>query len=560
MSEATSALYGVGFRSQHYEWVTTHRPSEIDAFEIVSDNFMGVGGRPHCQLEKLRQDFPILMHGVGLSIGSAVPLDRTYLQSLKGLVDRLEPLLVSDHLSWGHLGLYNSHDLLPIVYTKQSLGMLTDKLHAIQDFLGRRFYLENPSAYVSFRAGDYSEADFFVELLDRSGAGILLDLNNLYVNARNLGRSPDHLLRALRPEHIGYFHLAGHSSEVEVLVDTHDQPVSVAVWDLFAKAKAYFPGKPAIIEWDGKIPEFAVLAGECEKARGIKASVQITAPSVAHFVPSLASGTSDEGALYEHFFEQIRRPHGLAEDGEKDLVTGLPTPARRGLSVYNHAYFSRLEELLKENFPALAFILGEKTFPHLVVAYLKACPPQGYGLDLVGRGLSLYLRDPGTELAIDAGVPLQVLADLSALEWAQCEAATAEDQDLLRPVDVQCFTPEDWEQLRFRRADHLRLVECEYAVLPVLQAISAKEPPSKPKASSVVYFVYRDGFGVREREASGEEARFARKLQEPATFLELSESISLIPGVFDAALMNRVAAMLMEFCSAGFLVAETKRG
>ena len=252
MSE-TKDTFGLGFRPQHYSWVTTHCPREVDVFEIVSENFMGVGGRPKFFLEKLRANYPILMHGVGLTIGSKGPFDPLYLKRLKELTQFIQPQMVSDHLSWGQLACRNSHDLLPITYTHESMDDMVGKLGYLQDFLGRRFFLENPSAYVAFQDGDYDEAGFFAELLKRTGAGILLDVNNLYVNLKNLNQDPEDFLRALRPQDVGYFHLAGHSDQGDVLVDTHDQAVPESVWALFGKAKAYFPNIPAIVEWDGNI-------------------------------------------------------------------------------------------------------------------------------------------------------------------------------------------------------------------------------------------------------------------------------------------------------------------
>ncbi|RYZ58939.1 MAG: DUF692 family protein [Proteobacteria bacterium] len=561
MSE-TKDTFGVGFRPQHYGWVTTHRPSEIDVFEIVSENFMGVGGRPKYFLEKLRENYPIMMHGVSLSIGSKGPFDPLYLKQLKALADFVEPTMISDHLSWGQLAQRNSHDLLPIAYTNESMDELVGKIGYLQDFLGRRFFLENPSAYVAFQSADYDEAGFFAELLKRSGAGILLDVNNLYVNLKNLNQDPEDFLRALRKEDVGYFHLAGHSDQGDVLVDTHDHPVTDTVWSLYGKAREYFPGTPAVVEWDGNIPEFPVLLDECNKARfySKNSKLPLLSPvSIPGHKDGAVETNSAKGNLYNYskFFEQIIRPFGIEEDGTANLKADLPVKASTGLKVYNHAYFLRLEEVLVDTFAALFFVCEEEGFRYLVAAYLESHPPMGSSLKTVGAHLASFLRDPDSEAKVDFdfGVPLNVLADIAAMEWARSECFMAPDSShALNPERLKEFTPELWESAIFKTSGSSRLVNCDYDILPVLHALDREEAPSPPDEGASQYLLYRQDFAVLELSITGEEARLIEALGRGVTLMEACDALAFDrPGHYGTEMISLVAGKLLDWSSKGLI-------
>ncbi len=542
--------FGLGFRPQHYSWITTHCPKDVDVFEIVSENFMGVGGRPMHFLDKLRENYPVLMHGVGLSIGSHDPLDPKYLKALKKLADRVDPLMISDHLSWNQLHRRNTHDLLPIAYTQESLDAVVAKLHHIQEFLGRRFFLENASAYVAFREGDYDEAGFFQEMLKRSGAGILLDVNNLYVNQRNLGEDPLRFIAALRPEDVGYFHLAGHTDQGDVLVDTHDQPVPDSVWKLFAKVKEKFRHQPAIVEWDGNIPDIEVLIAEVNKARDYKKwAARTPEPTPARReLPLPEKLLGDNEANYGLFLEQIVKPYGITDEGARNLRSELPTPALAGLKVYNHAYFLRLEEVLADTYSALAYITEEEGFRHLIAAYLAAHPPMGSSLKDVGRTLPDFLRDPATELDYDFGVPLELLGDIAAVEQARADAFIAEEEPVLSPDRLQTFTPRDWEQAEFRLSNTPCLVRVRYHVLPVLDAIAKGELPDPPEESPRSYLIYRQGHAVRETEVSAEEARLLEALGQGAGLLDLCDASRRDePGHYSTSTLSWVAGLIFDW-------------
>jgi len=262
--------HGVGLRTKHFAQFEAE-PSPVDWVEVVSENFMADGGRPIAVLEKVRRDTPVALHGVSLSIGSTDPLSRRYLRDLSRLIERIEPAMVTDHLSWGtHAGRY-VHDLLPLPYTEESLEHVASRVREVQDHLERQILLENPSSYVAYRDSKMTEWDFLAELARRADCGILLDVNNVYVSARNLGFDPEDYLDGIPPERVGQIHLAGHSDRGTYLLDTHDAEVSPPVWGLYRKALCRLGRVPTLIEWDERIPSLGELVAESHKAAAIEA-------------------------------------------------------------------------------------------------------------------------------------------------------------------------------------------------------------------------------------------------------------------------------------------------
>lgn len=256
---------GIGLRKEHFDLVLDEKPS-VPFFEVISENFMVDGGRPLDVLERVRRDYPMAFHGVSMSLGSAEPADPAYLRRLKSLVDRFAPAVVSDHLSWSGLGGHNSHDLLPLPFTEEAIRATARKIRHAQEFLGRRILVENISSYLEYREATLSEAQFVRAVVEEADCGILLDVNNLYVNARNHGLDPWRYLDSLPGERVAQIHLAGHEDHGDFVIDTHDHPVRAAVWELYRGAIARFGPVPTLIEWDADIPPFEVLLGETRRA------------------------------------------------------------------------------------------------------------------------------------------------------------------------------------------------------------------------------------------------------------------------------------------------------
>lgn len=255
---------GLGLRREHYRHVVESRPG-VDWFEVISENFMGAGGNPRRVLENVRRDYPVVLHGVSLSVGSTDPLDERYLDELDVLARAVEPVWISDHLCWGTAHGINAHDLLPVPHTEAALAHIARRVERVQERLGRRILLENPSSYMVLRGAEMSEAEFLAELARRADCGILLDVNNVFVSAHNHGFDPQAYIAALPPERVGQIHLAGHSQEGPLLIDTHDGCVRQEVWELYAWAIARLGRRATMIEWDANVPTFDVLEGELER-------------------------------------------------------------------------------------------------------------------------------------------------------------------------------------------------------------------------------------------------------------------------------------------------------
>lgn len=262
--------HGIGLRTPHFPGFVSGRPT-VDWVEAISENFMAAGGRPIAVLEKVRAEMPVVLHGVSLAIGSVDPIPERYLDALHRLVARIEPAMVSDHLCWGtHRGQY-VHDLLPLPYTEESLAHVARRVDQVQARLGRRLLLENPSAYVAFKSSTMTEWEFLAELTRRTGCGLLLDVNNVYVSARNLGYDALAYLDGVPAGAIGYVHLAGHSDRGTHLLDTHDGAVPAPVWALHRELVRRCGPLPTLIEWDDAVPPLETLTAERQRAAEVEA-------------------------------------------------------------------------------------------------------------------------------------------------------------------------------------------------------------------------------------------------------------------------------------------------
>lgn len=258
--------FGVGLRKTHYAHILEKWPT-IDWFEIISENYMIPGGRPLAILERIRERYPVVMHGVSLSIGSVDPLDRDYLKKLKALAERIKPAWVSDHLCWSSTGRHSLHDLLPIPQTEEAMLHVIDRVRQVQDYLGRQILLENVSTYLEFSHSTITEWEFLNTIAKESDCKILLDVNNVYVSAINHGFDPLEYLRNIEPSRVGQFHLAGHTDTGTFLHDTHDHPIIEQVWNLYEAALKDYGTVSTLIEWDDHIPPFNELMKEVERAK-----------------------------------------------------------------------------------------------------------------------------------------------------------------------------------------------------------------------------------------------------------------------------------------------------
>lgn len=273
--------FGLGLRTQHYHEVLETEP-EVDWFEIISENYMVAGGKPKYFLHQVRERYPVVMHGVSMSIGSTDPLDWDYLRKLKSLVNEVQPRWVSDHLCWTGLDGINSHDLLPLPYTEEAIKHVAARIRDVQDYLGQPMLLENVSSYLSYSESQMTEWEFYNRVVEEADCLILLDINNIYVSARNHHFDAQAYLQAIDPKRVRQFHLAGHSDYGDYVIDTHDHDVSDSVWELYKVALERFGPVSTMIERDDNIPPLSDLLAELQQAREIAESVLPNLSSQVH--------------------------------------------------------------------------------------------------------------------------------------------------------------------------------------------------------------------------------------------------------------------------------------
>ncbi len=267
-----TSSFGLGLRTEHYNDFL-EKPQPVDWLEVISENFMVDGGKPLTILDRIRANYPMAMHGVSMSVGSIDGLDKSYLNKLRALEQRIEPMWVSDHLCWTGVHGKNIHDLLPLPYTEEALQVIARNVMQAQDVLQRPLVLENVSSYVEFDTSEMTEWEFLSEVCQATGCYLLLDINHIYVSAFNHGFSATDFIQGVPSDRVLQFHLAGHQDNGDYLIDTHDHAVCEGVWDLYQQALIQFGPIPTMIEWDDNIPPLKELLSELDKAREIVSSV-----------------------------------------------------------------------------------------------------------------------------------------------------------------------------------------------------------------------------------------------------------------------------------------------
>jgi uncharacterized protein (UPF0276 family) len=272
----SSLGFGLGLRTDHYDSVLNEHP-KVDWFEVITENYLIPGGKPLYYLDRVRERYPLVMHGVSLSIGSTAPLNTDYLKQLKKLAARIEPEWISDHLCWTGVHGVNLHDLMPLPYTEEAVKHLVQRIQQVQDLLGRRMLFENVSSYVSYSTSEMTEWQFISLLAAEADCDLLLDINNVYVSSVNHGFDPIKFLQGVPANRVRQFHLAGHQNHGTHIIDTHDEPVVDAVWELYKFARQHFGDVATMIERDDNIPSLAELVSELDIARQLAQEVQAVA-------------------------------------------------------------------------------------------------------------------------------------------------------------------------------------------------------------------------------------------------------------------------------------------
>lgn len=559
--------HGIGLRREHYAAILAGEAA-CDWLEAISENYMAVGGRARKVLLAVRERYPMTLHGVSLGIGNTDPLDEAYLDALGALAAEVEPAWISDHLCWTGVEGRTSHDLLPLPYTEEALSNVIERVRRVQDRLGRPLVLENVSSYVTWRASTIPEEEFLAELARRSGCGLLLDVNNVFVTATNHGRDPRRWLEAIPQGSVWQLHLAGPSEAGPLLVDTHDHPVRPEVWELYREAVRRFGEVSTLVEWDDRIPVIGVVLAERDKAAAIAAEVREgrsarvegDGPPEAEAARPARAGASAQEPLRraarvdatEHgpapvlgapptedgpgpafglrgaqgvMLGLVRAPEGVAKaleerGGAREEVAALfagdeRLPAVERLELYAGMYFFRLRDSLAEDFARTAAELGEARWHNLVTDYLLAHPPTRWSLRWAGEALPVFLRSH------PYGAERPWLADAATLEQARNEAFQARDATPLRPEELALVSPEEWPELRFAPAPGTAVVASRWDLAGWWDDAASAEPPDALEEEATL-LVFRDAEDdVRHEAIAPEEAEAARLLLAGAPFAEV---------------------------------------
>lgn len=429
------AGFGLGLRTQHYaDFLARKQP--LDWLEIITDNYLIDGGKPLAVIDAIRRDYPVAMHGVAMSIGASQGVDVPYLQRVKALADRIEPLWVSDHLCWTGSGPEQLHDLYPLPYTDESARHVIAQIRRAQDVLGRRLVLENVSSYIRYRHDSASEWQFLAHIAQEADCLLLVDVNNIYVSSVNHGFDPLTYLHALPAHRVQQIHLAGHSDNGDHIIDTHDHPVAQPVWDLYAQACQRFGAVAAMIERDDHIPPLTELLDEMVIARRIAA--EHVASPVPSFVPVAIPaitlnpivGPAGLAVVQRHFADRVLA-NALPPEMPEDLITGR-------LPIYHHAYRARLAEVLADTYGKTCLYMGSDTFEAHARDYAVAHPPRTRSLNRYGEGLvgtlrAAYPDNPELHELAQLDWDLRTRFDSADVPTLETAAAQASDTWTTRP-------------------------------------------------------------------------------------------------------------------------------
>ena len=465
---------GIGLRSPHIAEMEARRPA-IAWLEVHSENYFVDGGPTLATLQRLRRDYPVSLHGVGLSLGSTDALDRSHLAKLQRLIERIEPALVSEHLCWSGVEGRCLNDLLPLPYTDEVLAHLCTRIDAVQEALGRTIALENLSSYLAFSGATMNEWEFVAAVARRTGCRLLVDVNNIYVSAINHGFDAETYLDAIPPAAVAEIHLAGFEQHDGVLIDTHSRPVAPEVWALYRKALQRFGPQPTLVEWDADIPSLDRLL---EEAATAQAAINGTAPPcIGEPIPiereaaptATPANTRPLRDLQSAFVHALLADDGAASD--PSLASGPDVPSR--LAIYRNAVFAHYRRALQSSYPVVARLVGLPFFNAAVDAFVRARPSTSGDLNVYGDRFGDFLQ------GYPPAATLPYLPEVARLEWAMDEALRAADVSeapaavLTELAAFAAVAPEQLSRLRMRLHPSCRLLVSAYPTLRIWQANQA---------------------------------------------------------------------------------------
>jgi uncharacterized protein len=537
---------GIGLRVPHYRAFLERRPA-VGFIEVHTENYLAMSGRDWHVLDTLRRDYPVSLHGVGLGLGSAAGFSEAHLDRVAQLVRAVEPALVSEHLSWGATGARQLNDLLPLQLDEAALALVAARVARVQDVLGRRILVENVSTYLRFTLDAASEAEFLAELVRRTGCGILLDVNNLYVNQRNHGEDALAALAALPADSVGELHLGGHLDTGDLLVDHHGDRVAAPVWALYRKALARFGAVPALVEWDTDLPPLDVLLDEAETARKLVLEVraqEVQALEVrAHEGRAPAPWTPAPGGAAPAAIQQAFDAALFDRSSDAALVPWLKgDPARLG--VYRGNLAANWQRALANAYPVLRALVGDDFFQGLASVYGRAHPSRDPDLNRFGAALPDFLDG----FAPAAGYPY--LPDVARLEWLVHEAHYAPAAGDGPALALEGLDPVRFEASRARLHPALRLHASPWATpaLWLAHQDGAGDMPDELRRASHA-LVLRRGWQVEVMPVAAAEHAALACLVRGGTFGQALDAAFALDGAFD------VGAALQRWLGQGCVTA-----
>jgi uncharacterized protein (UPF0276 family) len=452
---------GVGLRAPHYRQFLEQRP-HVGWLEVHTENYLSQSGWDWHVLQQLRRDYPFSLHGVGLGLGSARGFSDAHLERVCALVERVDPFLVSEHLSWGAVQDRNLNDLLPLALDHAALALLAERVERVQERLRRPILVENVSTYVRFRNDAMSEAEFMAALAARTGCALLLDVNNLYVNQCNHGEDALAALAAIVPGSVGEIHLAGHLATPAAVIDHHGAAVAEPVWKLYRAALERFGKVPTLIEWDTDIPPLETLLAEARKAEAVAGAFGVLTVRRAAAAASGAPAGDDNIA-----------------DDQQAFATALFDPAANApllarvkgdehrLALYRGNLTSTWDKALSAAYPVLRELVGDDFFSAMSRAYGMANPSRDADLNQFGSTFAGFLGN------FEPVAAFPYMPDMARLEWALHRAHFGADAPALDAAEVGALAPDQLEAARFTLHPACCLLKSEWAVVPLWQAHQA---------------------------------------------------------------------------------------
>ncbi|MFK7905117.1 MAG: DUF692 family multinuclear iron-containing protein [Chitinophagales bacterium] len=535
--------FGLGLRNEHIPQIVKERPKTIDWFEIISENYFQIGTVGRQKVEDIRADYPFVMHGVSLSIGSTDPVDKAYLKQLKSLEKWLQPEVISDHICWTGIQQHHTHDLLPVPYTEESLKNMILKIQQVQDYLGRQIALENPSTYLEFEASQIPEWEFIRYVAEEANCKLLLDVNNVYVSCFNHGYDPYTYIDSLPAERIVQIHMAGHENHGTHLIDTHNQHLIPEVLDLYESTIQKIGLRNTMIEWDSDIPELNVLLGELQKVKDRAAQTlqkkEATPAIKTTHSPQTAKKDTALFDLYSTMQTAIYEPQN-APAAETWVKINEKLPVSERIFIYAYGYRRRLYDGLKEIFPITEKYLGEKGFNKLAQTIIEAHPSKHHDF-----GAYLYQFPDFAESIVE-----KVSYELLQLEVAISKIGALAEEEGVKLEVFQQLNPESLFALNVEMVTSCRLLSFQnnvYGIYKYFQIVENNPIEVEQYLNQTCWvLVQKEDYQVAHSPISKADYLFLNSLNQHDNFMGVLEECMTSHGLAIESLIPVLGKYIQE--------------